>query len=462
MVVTAMHAVAGIDPIAARTLQARLLGEIILPGQESYEAARWVRNLAFDRHPAIIVRAADAADVVRVVEFAQTYNLPLAVRSGSHSIAGHSTIDNGVVLDLSRMKGLSIDVERRTAWAQPGVTSRDLFEMAQPHNLALSTGDTESVGLGGLTTGGGIGWLVRKQGLTIDNLLSVEVVTADGRIVVANAEQHSDLFWAVRGGGGNFGIITGFEFQLHAVPEFVGGFLVLPATAEIVHSYLKYAAQAPDELTTLTDVMLAPPLPFLPVEAHGTPVVVIHVAYAGNLDGANAALAPLRALGTPVADLIEPMPYADIYKHTEFLTEPHFAQIRSGYMNEMSLEAAAAIVDHIVRNPAPMALAHLRGLGGAMRRVPSDATAFAHRHQSVFLAIINMGGEEADRLWTEQLWQQLRPEVSGVYVNFLGDEGAERVREAYPPATYARLAEIKRRYDPTNLFRLNQNIQPAS
>jgi FAD/FMN-containing dehydrogenase len=462
MVVTQVGSAQRIEPFEALALRTRLLGEVVLPGDDSYDEARRIVNLAYDRHPALIVRAADAGDVIRAVEFARARDLPLAVRSGSHSIAGHSAVDDGVVVDLSRMKGLSIDPVRRTAWAQPGVTSRDLFEAAQPHNLALSTGDTESVGLGGLTTGGGIGWLVRKQGLTIDNLLSVEVVTADGRIVVANADQNSDLFWAVRGGGGNFGVITGFEFQLHAVPEFVGGVLVLPATAEIVHGYLQYAAQAPDELTTLSNVMLAPPMPFLPADAHGAPVLMIFVAYAGDLAAAQPVLEPLRALGTPIADLIGAMPYADIYKNTEFLTAPHYAHIRSGYMHEMSLESAAAIVDHVVQKPAPAGLVHLRGLGGAMARVPSDATAFAHRHQAIFLAIINMGGgEEVHRLWTERLWQQLRSAMSGVYVNFLGDEGEARVREAYPPDTYARLAEIKRRYDPTNLFRLNQNIPPA-
>ena len=461
MVVTQVGSPARIEAFEAQALQARLLGELILPGDASYEEARQIANLAYDRYPTVIVRAADAGDVIRAVEFARARDLPLAVRSGSHSIAGHSTVDGGVVVDLSRMKGLSIDPQRRTAWAQPGVTSADLVAAAQPHCLALSTGDTSSVGLGGLTTGGGIGWLVRKHGLTIDNLLSVEVVTADGRIVVASEDQHPDLFWAVRGGGGNFGIATGFEFQLHHAPDFVGGLLLLPSTPEVLSGYIEYAAAAPDELTTISLVMLAPPLPFIPEAAHGTQILMIHVAYDGDMESALPVLEPLRKLAAPVADLIGPMPYGDIYQFTEMLTERHHAQIRSGYMHELSLEEAAIIVKYVDDHPSPSGLVQLRGLGGAMARVAPEETAFAHRDKDVFLAIINMGPGEEDVQWTEGLWQLLRPQVSGVYVNFLGNEGEARIHEAYPPATYARLAEVKRAYDPSNVFRLNQNIQPA-
>jgi hypothetical protein len=450
-----------IDSLAVQTLRARLLGDVILPGDEQYDDARLTHILNYDRYPAIIVRAADAADVIRAVEFAQARDLPLAVRSGGHSVPGHSSVDGGIVVDLSRMKAISVDPERQTVWAQPGVTSAELFAATGPHGLVLTTGDTSSVGLGGLTLGGGIGWLVRKYGLTIDHLLSVEMVTADGRIVVASAEQNPELFWALRGGGGNFGVVTGFEFRLEPAATILGGALILPATPEVLRGYAAYTPQAPEGLTTIAFMMPSPPLPFVPEAWHGRLVVMIVAAWVGDVEEGQRALDPLRELAEPVADLIGPMPYDGLFQFTDLGAQPHAATVRSGYMSELSDEDIETMLLHYVTHPNPMGMVQLRGLGGAFARVPAGATAFAHRDKPLFLAIIALGGEERDRIWAETLWQQLEPRTSGVYVNFLADEGESRIRAAYPPATYARLAEVKRRYDPTNLFRLNQNIQPA-
>lgn len=450
-----------IDPLAAQALQARLLGTLIQPGDEEYEMARRVHIMNHDRQPALIVRAADAADVIRGVEFARARDLPLAVRSGGHSVPGYSTVDGGVVVDLSQMKGLSIDPARRTAWVQPGVTSADLFQAAEPYGLGLSTGDTASVGIGGLTLGGGIGWMVRTYGLTIDSLLSVELVTADGRIIVASEDQHADLFWALRGGGGNFGIATGFEFRLNPVGTILGGALLLPATPEVLRGYADYTPNAPDELTTISFLMHVPPVAPFPEAIHGQLALMVGICYVGDIEAGQKAVEPLRALATPLADLTGPMPYSGMFALTEMGAHPHPASLRSGYMPELSDEAIEIILDQFTSKPAPFAMVNLRGLGGAMSRVPGDATAFAHRDKSIFMAIIHISAEEADTAWTLELWEKLRPYTSGVYVNFLDDEGEDRIREAYPQKTYERLALVKKQYDPTNVFKLNQNIRPA-
>ena len=269
MIVSQALRVDVIDPIVIRSLESRILGTIVRSSDTEYDVARRIHNVSLDRYPALIVRAADAADVIRAVEFARDNDLQLAVRSGGHSLAGNSSVDGSLVVDLSGMKSVSVDPVKQTAWVQPGARTMDLCAAAQPLGLALSTGDTASVGIGGLTIGGGVGWLVRKHGLTIDSLLSAEIVTADGRLIVASANQNSDLFWAVRGGGGNFGIVTGFEFQLHPAGMVLGGAIVLPATAEVLRGYADYAVQAPDELTTISMVMAAPPLPVISEEARG-------------------------------------------------------------------------------------------------------------------------------------------------------------------------------------------------
>jgi len=454
-----------IDGAAIQALQSRLRGEVIRPGDARYDSARQVQNASIDRYPGLIVRCADEADVIRAVHFARDRDLSLAVRSGGHSIAGHGTVDGGLVVDLSKMRGLSLDLTRRVAWAQTGLRAGDYTSQAHMHGLATPFGDTSSVGLGGLTLGGGIGFLVRKHGLTIDNLISVDVVTADGRFLVASADENPDLFWALRGGGGNFGIATAFQYKLQDVGTIMGGALFLPATEEVLRGYADYAAQAPDELTTITFITQAPPLPFIPTDQHGKLVFIILACYVGNLEEGQRVVAPLRSLGQPIADVLGPMPYPTLYNFTEPGTVRQPACVRSGYLPTLSDDAIETILDQARNATVPHNMIQLRALGGAMARVPADDTAFAHRDKQFILAILTEWQEAADtetsRAWTKQCWDAIRPYTSGVYANFLDDEGEERIHEAYPPRTYARLAAIKRRYDPTNVFHLNQNIHPA-
>ena len=450
-----------IDPIVTQALESRLLGSLVRPGDDEYDESRQMVNILFDRHPAYIVRAADAADVIRAVEFARSNDLPLTVRSGGHSVPGYSIADGSVVVDLSGMNAVSVDPVQRTVWAQPGATTADVCAAAQPHGLALSTGDTASVGLGGLTTGGGIGFLVRKHGLTIDSLRSVEVVTADGRLLLASENQHADLFWAIRGGGGNFGIVTAFEFDLQPVGIVLGGAIILPVTAEALRGYADYSTTAPDELTTIATIMPTPPLPIVPAEWHGKPAFIILVCYAGDLEEGQRVVAPLRALGEPVAELLVSMPYSALFDFTAAGSQRHAATVKSGFMDGLSDASIEAIVKNVETAFDPYAMIQIRGLGGAMARVSNDATAFAHRDKSIFLGLINLGVELEHRQWADALWSELRSHTAGVYVNFLGDEGEDRIHEAYPPMTYARLAGVKLRYDPTNVFKFNQNIKPA-
>ncbi|HVX31003.1 MAG TPA: FAD-binding oxidoreductase, partial [Nitrolancea sp.] len=461
MTVTTSQASEVIDPVLTRAFETRLLGSLVRPNDPEYDEARQIINMFHDRYPAYIVRAADAADVIRAVEFARENELPVTVRSGGHSIPGHSMADGAVVVDMSGMKAVSVDPVNRTLWAQPGATTADVLAATQPHGLALSTGDTASVGLGGLTTGGGIGFLARKYGLTIDSLRSAEIVTADGRLLTASATQNADLFWAIRGGSGNFGIITSFEFDLQPVGMILGGALVLPVTREVLRGYADYTTTAPDELTTIANVMSAPPMPNIPAEWHFKPVFIILVAYAGDPEEGQRVVEPLRKLAEPIAELLMPMPYAGLYQFTAEGAKRHHGTVKSGFMDGLSDAAIDAIVTNAETGFDPFGMVQIRGLGGALARVPNQATAFAHRDKSIFLALINTGAGAENRQWVETLWSELRPFASGVYVNFLGDEGEERVHEAYPPMTYARLAGVKLRYDPLNIFNLNQNIPPA-
>jgi FAD/FMN-containing dehydrogenase len=454
-----------LDPAAVQRLRERLAGELIRPQDATYDYSRRVWNTAYDRHPRLIVRARDAVDVMQAVRFARTYELPLAVRSGGHSMAGHGSVEGGIVVDLSLMKGMSVDPERRVAWAQPGLTWGEYAERADAYGLGTPSGDTASVGLGGLTLGGGIGYLVRKYGLTVDSLLSAEVVTADGRLLTTSETEHPDLFWALRGGGGNFGVVTGFEYRLHPVGTIYGGAVIHEATTETLQAYVRVAAGAPEEVSTIAFVMPAPPLPFIPAEKVGSLVLIILTCYAGDLATAPAAVAPLRAIGTPVADVLAPMPYPALYQLSAegAASRPH--SVRSGFMTGFDREAAELIMANVRGLRSPFGGVQLRVLGGAMARVPADATAFAHRDKPLLVTLLNSWIDPAEAArqtaWTEAFWRRLAPHTSGAYVNLLQDEGRSRIRDAYPSLTRQRLAAIKRRYDPTNLFRVNQNIRPA-
>ena len=331
------------------------------------------------------------------------------------------------------------------------------------HDLAIPFGDTSSVGIAGLTLGGGIGYLVRKYGLAIDNLVSVELVTADGRLLLASERQNPDLFWAIRGGGGNFGVVTRFVYRAQPVSMVFGGAIFLPGTRSVLESIMPLAEAAPEELSVIAFVMHAPPAPFIPADRVGELSVMLTFVYAGDPAAGEAAIAPFRALAEPIADLAGPMPYPGIYAFTEPGARPEPFVIRSAFLGGTDERVVDAIIDSMSRATSPGAMIQLRALGGAMARVPAGATAFAHRSARVLFAIITVfeGPAEPHVAWTEAVFDTIRPHATGVYSNFLADEGDSRLREAYPSATYERLAEVKRRYDPANLFHLNQNIAPA-
>jgi FAD/FMN-containing dehydrogenase len=446
-------------------LRADLNGRVITPDDPGYEQARAVFYRSVDRRPAVIVRPVDATAVSRVVALARENGAELAVRSGGHSLAGHGVSEDGIVLDLADMRALDIDVQGRTVWAQTGLSAAEYTAAVGAHGLATGFGDTGSVGIGGLTLGGGVGFLVRKHGLTIDNLLAAELVTAGGELLRVDAETHPDLFWAIRGGGGNFGVATRFQFRLHQVDTIVGGMLILPAMPEVIASFVAEAEAAPEELSAIANIMVAPPMPFLPAEAHGKAVVMALMCYAGEVEAGVRAVTPFRALAEPIADMVRPMSYPEIYQLTEGGPAPAEEVARSLFVDAVDRRAAEAIVEHLQASTAPLAVAQLRVLGGAMARVSAEATAFAHRGRRVMVAIgaVYERAEETPvhEAWVTGFAAALREGEAGVYVNFLGDEGEARVREAYPGPTWDRLAAIKGRYDPTNFFRLNQNIPPA-
>ncbi|MFL6272595.1 MAG: FAD-binding oxidoreductase [Actinomycetes bacterium] len=438
-------------------------GRVTAPDDAGYDQARKVFYGKYDRRPAAIVRPADAAEVAQVVTLAADGGLELAVRSGGHSLAGHSVSEGGIVLDLSEMTALDLDLEGRTAWAQTGLTAGAYTTTVGGHGLATGFGDTASVGIGGLTLGGGVGFLVRRHGLTIDNLLAAEIVTADGRVLQVDAETHPDLFWAIRGGGGNFGVATRFRYRLHELPSIVGGMLLLPGSAEAIEALVATAEAAPEELSLIANVMVAPPMPFLPPAAHGQLVVMTLLCYAGDAEAGERALAPFRALADPIADMVQPMPYAGLFEPADDM-EVAEESARSLFMDGVDSRAATAIVEQLRATTAPMAVAQLRVLGGAMARVPAEATAFAHRDRRVMAGVgcvyQDAGERPTHEAWADGFAAALRG-GPGVYVNFLGNEGPDRVREAYPGRTWDRLVEVKRRYDPGNLFRLNQNTPPT-
>src|SRR4051794_8932314 len=447
--------------ISLPRLRAALEGRVVAPGDPHYDDLRAVFAGGIDPRPAAIVRPAGAADVARAVALARESGLELAVRSGGHSSAGHGVTDGGIVLDLRDMRDLAIDPHRRVAWAQTGLTTGEYTAAAATSGMATPFGDTGSVGVGGITLGGGVGFLTRRHGLTIDSLLTAEVVTADGEIINADADRNADLFWAIRGGGGNFGVATRFKFRLHALDQIVGGMLFLPGTAEVIGGVVAAAEAAPEALTMIVNVMPAPPAAFLPEDVHGRPVVMAQMVYAGGAEAGTRAIAPFRELAAPLADMVRPMHYPDV-----FMAEPEgprpVSPMRPFFADGMGIARAGAILAHPHAATATMAAAQLRPLGGAVARVPEDATAYAHRTRRVMVNVAAMYEDpaEADQhvAWATLFAGELAGGKPGAYANFLGDEGGERVREAYPGATWDRLAAIKARWDPDNVFRLNQNI----
>jgi FAD/FMN-containing dehydrogenase len=451
--------------ISIPKLRADVGGRVIAPDDPEYDSARSVFYGGIDRHPAAIVRVRDDMDVARVVALARETGLELAVRSGGHSISGLCVSEGGIVIDLADMRALEIDAEARTAWAQTGLTAVEFTTAAAEHGLGIGFGDTGSVGIGGITLGGGVGYLVRKHGLTIDSLQAADIVTADGEIRRVDVENEPDLFWTIRGGGGNFGVATRFRFGLHQIDTVVGGMLLLPATVDTIAGFMAEAEAAPEELSSIANVMPAPPMPFVPEEAHGKLAIMALMTYAGDPEAGQRALAPFRALAEPIADKLRPMPYPEVYPPEEEGYHP-LAKGHTMFVDTIGRPEAETILEHLGTSTAMMGVAQLRTLGGAMARVPVDATAFAHRQSKIMVNVAAVY-ERPDEIavhgpWVEAFAAALHQGDDGAYVNFLGDEGDARIRSAYPGSTWDRLRQIKARYDPTNLFRLNQNIPPAA
>lgn len=434
-----------------------------MPGDGGYEAARKVWNGMIDRHPAMIVQCAGVPDVVNAVNFARAHNLLIAVRGGGHSVAGNAVCDGGLVIDLSRMKSIRVDHLNRVARAEGGVTWRELDHETQAFGLATTGGIVSSTGIAGLTLGGGLGYLMRKHGLACDNLLGVEIVTADGRVLKANAQENPDLFWAIRGGGGNFGVVTSFEYKLHPIAKILFGPVIhAPDRArDVLRFYRKFMEEAPDELQAYPGLLRSP---------EGAPVVAVVAAYIGPIEDGERALRPLREFGSPAADQIQPIAYAD---HRALFDAYYPTGLRNywkaNFMAELSDEAIDTMVHHFARAPSPLPAVALECMGGAVARVGRDETAFDHRDAPFNLLITDgwkdPAEDEVHRKWVRDVWEAMQPySTGGVYVNYLQeekDEGRDRVKAAYG-TRYERLAALKRKYDPENLFRFNQNIKPGS
>jgi hypothetical protein len=454
--------------MALTALPGSFRGELIQPGHPTYDEHRKVWNGSIDRSPAVIVRCASAQDVVGAVGLARESGLQTAVRAGGHSFPGLSTCDDGIVIDLRGMKEIEVDPEARTARVEAGVLLGELDGATQEHGLAVPAGIVTHTGLAGLTLGGGIGWLQRKYGLTIDQLLSATMVTAGGDVVRASETENPDLFWGLRGGGGNFGVVTDFEFRLNPLgPTVLAGpiFWLMEESPEVLRFYRDWIAEAPDELMTIVIHRKAPPVDFVPPELHGRLVVAVVCCWAGDLEEGEKVIRPLREFGSPVLDLCAPKPFVE----HQAMFDPSFPHGRWYYMRscdvaELTDEVIDITVEHSMRIRSPLTSFPIWQLGGAIRQIDDDDTAFNGRavgHTfNVTCCTENEEGFEQERTWAREFWSALEPFHTSVYVNFLMDEGQDRVRDAYGPEKYERLRALKRQYDPENLFRLNQNIPP--
>jgi FAD binding domain/Berberine and berberine like len=444
-------------------------GELIGPADAGYEEHRRVWNGSVDRRPALIARCANAGDVIAAVRVAREAELPAAVRGGGHSFPGLSVCDDGIVVDLSRMKSVEVDPEAGIARAEAGVLLGELDAETQAHGMAVPAGIVTHTGLAGLTLGGGIGWLMRKHGLTIDQLLSVKLVTAGGELVTAGEEENPDLFWGVRGGGGNFGVVTEFEFRLNPLgPIVLAGPIIwgLDDSPQLLRFYRDWIAEVPDELTTIVVHRLAPDAEPMPPELRSRPVVMVGCCYAGSVEDGERVVRPLRQFGAPLLDLCQPKPFLALQQMFD-PTFPHgrWYYFRSRDVAELSDGVIDVVVEHAERIDTPHTGFPIFHLGGAIRHLSDDDTAYSGRGAGHTININGIAetadGFDSQRQWVRDFSAALEPHQSGVYVNFLMDEGSERVRDAYGGGKYERLRALKRRYDPKNVFRLNQNIPPA-
>jgi FAD/FMN-containing dehydrogenase len=458
-----------VDATASVALERSFGGELVRPGDRSYDLVRKVWNGSIDRHPALIARCTGVPDVIAAVGFARRTGLAVAVRSGGHSFPGLSVCDGGIVIDLRSMNRIRVDPEARIVRTQAGVLLGELDRATQAFGLAVPTGSVTHTGLAGLTLGGGFGWLMRKYGLAIDQLLSVEVVTAEGEVVHASGTANPDLFWGVRGGGGNFGIVTEFEYRLQPVgPTVLSGLLLWPIADApgVVRFYRDWAATAPDELTTALVLRRAPAVDLIPESLHGHAVVGVAACWVGPIDRGEKVLEPMRRFGSRAADLIAPRPFVE---HQAML-DPAFPPGIWIYSKATDIAALSddvidVLLDHAARAASPRSGIIAWQLGGAVARVGELETPFGGRSSGYLVDILGATdsavGFEQERDWAGDCWTALAPHHAGVYVNWLMEEGVGRVREAYGEQRYARLQAVKRRYDPENVFRLNQNIRPA-
>jgi len=444
-------------------------GEVLLPTDSAYDSARAIWNAMVDKRPAVIARCATTQDVVRAVNFARENGLLLAVRGGGHNIAGSALCDNGIVIDLSQMKAIKVDPEKRRATVEGGATLADLDAATQAHGLATPLGINSTTGVAGLTLGGGFGWLSRKLGMTVDNLESAEVVTAEGAVVRASATEHPDLFWALRGGGGNFGVVTRFEFRLHPLgPNVLSGLIVYPfaSAKSVLQQYREFMAKAPDELSVWTVLRQAPPLPFLPESVHGKEVVVLALIYAGDPKVGEPLIAPLRNFGTPIGEHVGVQPYVAWQQAFDPLLTPGARNYwKSHNFTTLQDSLLDAVIEFVGKLPSPECEIFFGAIGGATTRPAPDSMAYAHRDAKFVMNVHGRWRDTADDKrcieWSRDYFNASAPFASGgVYVNFLTEEEAGRVRSAYG-SNYDRLAQVKRKYDPNNLFRTNQNIAPA-
>ena len=448
--------------------QAALRGYLAGPGDPSYDMDRKIWNGSFDRHPAVIIRCAGLSDVIAGVNFGRASGLPVAVRSGGHSFPGFSMADGALVIDLSLMKGIRVDPEKGTVRVQAGALLGDLDKETQAFGLAVPSGIVTHTGVAGLTLGGGIGWIMRRHGLSIDQLLSVDLVTAEGELVQASVDRNADLFWGVRGGGGNFGIVTEFEFRCVALgTHLLAGpvFWPMEQSPKVLRFYRDWVADAPDELMTIVVHRKAPPLPFVPQELHGKPVVSVICCWAGDVDAGQRFVRPLKEFGSPVLDLCVPKPFLT----HQAMFDPSFPAGRWYYFKscdvaELNDDIIDITAEHSLRISSPLTAFPIWQMGGAVSRVDDNETAFNGRSAgftyNIGASTETSAGFAEERQWVQEFWSALRPWHEGVYVNFLGEEGAERVRQSYGSEKYERLRALKQKYDPDNFFRINQNISP--
>jgi len=457
-----------IDSSVLGALSGAFRGEVLTPESKGYDEARTIWNAMIDRRPNLIARCTCTADIVRAVEFAGSHNLIVAVRGGGHNIAGNALCDGGMVIDLSQMKAVKVDSSARTATSEPGVTLGDFDKATQEHGLATPVGINSTTGMAGLTLGGGFGWLSRKYGLTIDNLLSAEVVTADGRVVTASETENPDLFWGIRGGGGNFGIVSSFTYRLHPVgPEVLSGLIVHPISEAktLLNYYRQFTEALPDEVTVWVVLRKAPPLPFLPEEWHGKGILAFAALCSGDMASGESALKPLREFGNPIADVIGPHPFVGFQQAFDPLLTPGVRNYwKTHNFNQLADGAIDAIIHAATNLPSPHSEVFIGQMGGVTSRVPVESTAFPERTMKF---VMNVHGrwetaaeDEAGIGWSRSLFDSTTPYATGAaYVNFMTAEEGDRVKQAYG-ASYHRLVALKRKFDPANMFCLNQNIKP--